>query len=232
MGDLLPDRSPDVVQEFQFSVAGSRPHQSPIHPWLWRGREHPRASQKSAILPGMNSYSQSGQDKFANFVNPKGGRFIDIGCAVPDWQSNVKGLMEIGWIGLAIDMGDYTQAWEPWKDKVKFERANAVEFDWNSFWPDQAPPVINYLSCDCDSATLLALDHLLEYGVYPVCATIEHDAYRFGDMLRAPINELMKDRNYILVKENISHNGMPYENWFCHKLVKNIDEIREWCNKL
>lgn len=160
----------------------------------------------------MNFYSQAGQDKFVyellvkTGIAPKG-TFLDIGAGGRS-ISNTLGLEEIGWTGWLIDNSPEAQKDSEGRN-AKFILADATTLDY-SFLPDR----VDYLSLDVDSASLSALERLFETSKcrFKVC-TLEHDAYRFGDSLRAGQRKAMKAYGYYLVRPNVS-NPDPFEDWW------------------
>lgn len=176
----------------------------------------------------MKTYSQSGQDLFAKFVcaGASQPRFIDIGCSSPDWQSNSKLLLEDGWKGVGVDAQNWSEQWARYP-AMKFIHGDARAVNWE----DQR---VNYLSCDVDANTLAAMENLFRCGVMFTCATVEHDAYRFGDGPREALRALMQSRGYEAALLDVSHNGSPYEDWWIAASLPKARkaEIRKFCAEL
>ena len=171
---------------------------------------------------------QSKQDKFATLVNSgRPGFFIDIGCSVPEFQSNIIPLWENGWRGICVDGQDFSSNWANYKE-IKFINHDATNVDWKSII--ETPFVVNYASVDVDNATFDALKNLLNSGIQMVCATVEHDAYRFGDTLRSKERQIMKEFGYTLVRENVKSRGCEYEDWYVGETVCNIEAIKKEVN--
>ena len=174
----------------------------------------------------MKSYSQSNQDRFAMLVNnQEPGFFLDIGCSVPDWQSNSKALLQLGWKGICIDRQDHTREWNIY-DGVQFICADARKLDLSAHIPKTSghkwDVPVDYLSLDVDSCSLEALDNLLAFGISFKCATIEHDSYRFGSAMRDAQRAIMKSAEYVLVKKDVEGSGLPYEDWYIHPMLQGV----------
>ena len=46
--------------------------------------------------------------------------------------------------------------------------------------------------------------------------TIEHDAYRYGDLYRNSEREILAALGYYLLCPDVSNDGYPYEDWWIH----------------
>lgn len=176
----------------------------------------------------MNSYSQSKQDRFAIVTNNgEPGRFMDIGCSVPDWQSNSKLLLEQGWFGVGVEMQDRTADWLPYGN-MKFHHANAMEIDWDEFFAKYYPEkTVEYMSLDCDFCSADLLQRIMAAGLKFKCATVEHDAYRFGNTLRCRERETLHAAGYIMIRENVTgSDNTEYEDWWVPADISTGDKIR------
>ena len=168
----------------------------------------------------MNSYSQAGQDRFAWEANGfrKNGVFLDIGCNDPLVHNNTAMLEKIGWMGLSVDIADFDYS----QRKSKFLKADAsVEIPEVTGFMKEWEKMINYLSVDCDDATLDALKWLTKIGRYR-CITVEHDLYRLGPERKQAIYELLDLAGYERYREDVKApkaDGMPwseqpFEDWY------------------
>lgn len=172
----------------------------------------------------MKTYSQSKQDIFAQIVNPTPGIFVDIGCSIPSFQSNTKALLERGWKGFCVDIEPRHEEWKEFPN-ARFFQADARTFDWSAILP--VFTFVDYASVDVDILTYNALENLIKCGCMMRCATVEHDSYRFGEMMQHLQQELMKRNHYIMVAEDISSNGCCYEDWYVHESVKDLERIKK-----
>jgi len=178
-------------------------------------------------MQNVTFYSQAKQDQFVFdlLVKNRGlGYFLDIGAAEPIHLNNTYALEQIGWTGTLVEKDPY------YEDDLRASRTseviigNALSIDWGAF-PRKA---YDYLSLDIDADTPDVLKKLLEAGFTFRCATIEHDAYRYGDGPRTYIRDLMQMAGYNLLLGNISVTpGHPFEDWWIapslSKIMFNLD---------
>jgi len=170
----------------------------------------------------MNYYSQAGQDKWIEevLINGEGiteGTFVDIGCS-GQLYSNTLGLEEIGWRGSLIDNSTEAKDWCLQNRRSPFHLLDASKMPWGTEFIDR-----DYLSLDVNGASLAALMAIPLVRVRFKAITIEHDAYRFGDSLRAPQREILQKAGYTLVRPDVS-NPDPFEDWWLNfSLLKRQD---------
>lgn len=170
-----------------------------------------------------HSYSQAKQDQFVFEMLVKGpnsqGRFLDVGCSYPVEINNTYALEQLGWTGVMIDSDPVAITDCRLQRKAQIIEANSLEFNWNEL-PGK---VFDYLSLDVDDATAGTLDRMLKHGVEFRVATIEHDFYRLGDGPRKAMRDMMQVAGYTLLLGDIASTpGMPYEDWWVHRSIKNI----------
>lgn len=165
------------------------------------------------------SKSQAGQDAFTNAIIQRlDGTFLDVGCGHPCIINNTYALEQLGWTGLLVDNSEEAIVECKLARRNPAIRANAVSMDWNAalhkYLPSWSGGVIDFLSLDIDQWTAEALNRIMNEGAVFRVITIEHDAYRNGDALRAPIRKRLGKHNYDLVCADVRHDGLPYEDWF------------------
>lgn len=170
----------------------------------------------------INGRGESGQDNFAfeTCGRRANGTFLDIGCNEPRRWNNTFALEEVGWHGWALDIAPEFEPMWPAERKTKFVLADATTIDWRGLVGDVG--VIDYLSLDIDeneprNLVTTILTNLFAAGLTFRCATIEHDAYRFGDSPRIPIRNLMFAAGYNLAHADVEirkGNGKPFEDWW------------------
>jgi hypothetical protein len=172
----------------------------------------------------MESYSEQGQDVFAFEHCATPGTFLDVGGWDPIKCNNSYALEKIGWRGMILDIDSR------WVDQYKKLRKNpflvedAKKAPWKSLFTFYDLPLhVDYLSLDVDDHEnlLKSVDILINMflaGLSFRAITVEHDAYRLGDLVREPVRRLLLANGYVLAKENIScHPGDPawaFEDWF------------------
>ncbi len=173
----------------------------------------------------INGRGEAGQDHFAfeHCGRIDDGIFLDIGCNEPIRWNNTYALEEIGWRGYLFDIdpayGDMCRK----ERKSPFWAADATTFDWLTVIPKFVCP-IDYLSLDIDEnenrdRAVTILNNLFAAGLSFRCATIEHDAYRYGDNPRAAIRAVMESAGYKIAHANVEirkGNGKPFEDWWIH----------------
>lgn len=163
----------------------------------------------------FESRSQCGQDEFAWEVSgrKKDGTFLDIGASDAVVINNTYALEQIGWIGHLFDISDAAQKSAIIERTSPFHLIDVTNPAIAGLIPSGW---IDYLSLDVDAASLDALKALPLYRTTFGAITIEHDAYRFGGGYRKEMREILQKAGYKLVCSNISDQGMPFEDWWCH----------------
>lgn len=171
----------------------------------------------------INGRGESGQDNFAfeHCGRTSFGSFLDIGCNEPRRWNNTFALEEVGWRGWALDINpEYAADWA--RERVtRFVTADATVVDWKAL-VGPTTKFIDYLSLDIDenkerNLVTTILTNLFAAGLTFRCATIEHDAYRFGDNPRLAIREIMQSNGYTLAHADVeirAGNGKPFEDWW------------------
>jgi hypothetical protein len=164
----------------------------------------------------MKSYSQAHQDLFVlhvlDFIT--GGIYLEIGCSDPIEINNTYLLeKEYNWTGISIDIDEkHKTRWNQIR-KNPIIIADALELEYSTLFKVR---VIDYLSLDIDAEYVNVLKKIpFDKYVFKVI-TIEHDAYRFGDLYRVPEREFLHGHGYILVASNVKSNGCVYEDWWVH----------------
>ena len=165
-------------------------------------------------------YGQLCQDLFAYIMSDRKTRgvYVDVGCREPRKTNNTWFLEEkLDWMGISIDIVDYT---EIWKDrKSEFVQMDAITGDFNKLFEEHnLPPVIDYLTHDLEGnghryAGLINMP-FDDYEFKII--TIEHDAYRgFEKTERDPQRKFLESKGYFLVASNVrSHAGDMQEDWW------------------
>ena len=164
-------------------------------------------------------HSQVGQDRFAYEVcgRKTDGTFVDIGCGDPISCNNTYALEQIGWRGLCLD-----RVADPQRIHLRSAKnvvADGMEADWR-FLLRGMPPLIDYLSLDCDENSLgvLASLPLADYGFGVI--TIEHDRYRLGNEQADRERELLSHSGYVLICKDVKWEGNPFEDWWTSAFSK------------
>lgn len=165
-------------------------------------------------MTDFKSRSQAGQDIFAWVASGRktDGTFLDVGSGHACVNSNTVALEHVGWTGSLFDITDYAEGSAIQLRKSKFYRLDATTINWPVIVGDTK--WIDYLSLDVDPVTLSALEniphHLIRFGAI----TIEHDAYRFGDIQRTPMRDILSKLGYVLIASDVRDQELEFEDWW------------------
>lgn len=163
----------------------------------------------------MTFHSQAGQDAWIHVLIPEPfGAFLDVGCGHPIVTSNTFALEQLGWRGLCIDSADLGALYTAHRISP-FVRADATTCDYRALLITAGrTSYLDYLSLDVDAAQITALRRILNSSLLFRAATIEHDRYRYGQPAADQIRELMTDAGYVIAHQDVSMNGLPFEDWW------------------
>jgi hypothetical protein len=171
---------------------------------------------------------QANQDRFILNVlkEKKHGRFLEIGSNHPININNTYLLeTEYEWKGIMVE-------YEPQFLPLYIEhRPNSIHvindattIDYkNLFETNNMPLSFDYLQIDLEAAnestlnTLKKLDNDVLDTYKFATVTFEHDIY-CGDYYNTRLSsrDIFKRRGYVCVFEDISNDGFPYEDWYVH----------------
>lgn len=151
------------------------------------------------------------QDIFAlKCSNCNKGTFVDIGCSLPDNDSNVTLLLENGWCGVGFDMDERVVS--AWNDHLFMSTYNVNVMDSmdlvNSII-SKIPGNIDYLNLDLDGyPSQYAVEQLNLKEKRYKCMTIEHDEYRFGPVYKNAQRNVFLNNGYEIVVKTVA------EDWY------------------
>jgi len=176
----------------------------------------------------MFSNSSDLQDEFAyrviigNHIHGGGkqedykGTFLDVGCGHGFHHNNTLIMEQLGWTGYLIDNNQ-----DLINHNKTIRKAKSICMDvTNPNWDMIKETNIDYLSFDVDDATVIAVEKFPWEKIRFKVITIEHDAYRVGNMARDVIRETMKKHGYFCVAYDVMaagcHKGtsQPFEDWY------------------
>lgn len=154
-----------------------------------------------------DKYAGGQQDIFVLSVlgTNKAGTFVDIGCREPVNHSNTALLEKYGWVGVGVDINDYSNNWKSERPDSIFIQSDALALKYKDIFEEtQIGNPITYLSLDLDGrgTAFECLKNVIDSGYEFKILTIEHDAYAGNvesDMI--PQRELLKSKGYILVRQ-------------------------------
>jgi hypothetical protein len=175
----------------------------------------------------METYSQSGQDKFVLSVlnNKKNGHFLEIGSNDPISINNSYILeSQHNWYGLMVE---YDKKWETSYKQNRtsnyiIQDATTVNYA-QLFSQYNFPSSMDYLQIDLEvenRSTLTTLE-ILDRTIFPhytfSVVTFEHDIYRGNYFNTQQLSrDIFLKNGYVLVFKNIKNNGNPFEDWYVH----------------
>ena len=178
--------------------------------------------------------SQARQDDFVLSLIDTG-YFLDVGCYLPDRFNNSIKLEQNGWVGLAIDIVDYSSVWTR---KTQFINANALTCNWLPIinW---MPKVIDYLSLDIEGKghRFRELERLVKLREFKIL-TVEHDRYlhEHYEAEAVPQRELLTSLGYHLLCKDVMCDTRPFEDWWVNpKYVSNFEHYQSdglHCDKI
>lgn len=161
--------------------------------------------------------AKEGQDKFVYMLlnGQKEGAYLEIGADHPEAGNNSFFFeKDLQWKGVSLEISSaYQNVWK-WHRKNPLIIADATKSDYKELLKD-LPKTIDYLSLDVDGPYIAVLEQmpLDEYRFKVI--TIEHDAYRFGNVHREKEREILSALGYQLICADVCYApGQPFEDWW------------------
>jgi hypothetical protein len=183
---------------------------------------------------------QAEQDKFVVNVlnNKKNGYFLEIGANHPI-KINNSYLLETkyNWKGIMVECeNEFLPLYKQHRPNSIHVINDARVIDYKDlFEKNNFPTSLDYLQIDLEVLngatieTLIQLDNNI-FDTYKFATiTFEHDIYatNFANT-RIESRKIFKKRGYICVFEDINNDDFPYEDWYVHPDLVNM----EYVNKL
>lgn len=145
--------------------------------------------------------------------------FLEIGAGHPRINNNTEVLEARGyWKGVSIDFAStYKNEWEK-ERKTPLHLENALSVpDWPALLEKyQLPLEVEYLSLDIDEAQLSLVQKFPWEKIIFGIATIEHDAYRFGNEVKQEIRSILLKHGYLLIVADVKNGEVEFEDWWIH----------------
>jgi hypothetical protein len=188
----------------------------------------------------MESYSQCGQDLFVLTLLGKNGSFLDLGCYLPKKINNTYLLEENGWVGVSLDIEDYSKEWGSRRNK--FLQTDCLSLNYRDlidlYYPDSSN-VIDYLSIDMESIgdRYKALEMVMSSECDFKIITIEHDSHLGENYVIEEKNkqsDFLKKMGYHLLCDDVSNYKNPemfYEDWWINPKYLDVQKTGIWESK-
>jgi hypothetical protein len=182
---------------------------------------------------------QSEQDKFILNVleEKKDGYFVEIGSNHPININNTYLLEnEYNWKGIMIEYDDsFLQLYKQLRPNSIHVINDATNIDYkNLFEINNVPLIIDYLQIDLEVSngstlsTLQKLDNEI-FDTYKFATiTFEHDIYNTNfNNTRLESRDIFSRRGYLCVFEDINNQGNPYEDWYVHPDLVDLNYVNK-----
>lgn len=151
------------------------------------------------------------QDIFAIRCNGfNKGSFVDIGCSLPNNDSNVSLLLDNGWYGVGFDMDpNVVDSWNEYSF-INVYNVNVMEsIDLINSVVSKIQGNVDYLNLDLDGyPSQYAVEHLDFRTKRFKCMTIEHDEYRNGSECKKSQRSVILSKGYEIVVQTAA------EDWY------------------
>jgi hypothetical protein len=205
----------------------------------------------------FHSHEQQDEFVFNLFGKDYQGYFLDIACGHPIIGSNTYTLEKFcQWNGLCFDIENLEKvfSWGSYRS-AEFVQMDATSEHLTTFLKNNLDPnqIIDYISLDVDTSTqdekgqlwsfnlsFLVLQQILKAGVRFKALTIEHEFYKYGDVISKPSRELLESLGYIRLYEDVkllnqstdSNNAYYFEDWWIDPRFFSLDIINAARSKL
>jgi hypothetical protein len=186
----------------------------------------------------MRFNGQAAQDYFVRHMvrEKRGGTFVEIGSNHPVRINNTIRLeADLGWRGIMVEYDpDFLPLYQDYRPTAHHIIADATAVDFAKEFKAAAMPAdIDYLQVDLEvsnGSTLKALMNLDEQVMDNhrfAVVTFEHDVYcNVDNVTRSKSREIFAKRGYMRVFSDISNDGLPYEDWYVHPDLVDMDIVR------
>jgi len=186
---------------------------------------------------------QAHQDKFVLHVlkEKKNGYFLEIGSNHPININNTYLLeKKYNWKGIMVEYeSKFLPLYKEYRPNSIHVINDATMIDYkNVFETNNMPLSFDYLQIDLEANngstinTLKKLDNEIFDTYQFATVTFEHDIYHTNfDNTRLKSREIFKKRGYIRVFEDISNDGCPYEDWYVHPELVDMNYVNDVIEK-
>ena len=180
---------------------------------------------------------QAEQDKFVLNIlkNKQNGYFLEIGSNHPVNINNSYLLeTQYNWKGIMVEYNSsFLPLYKQYRPNSIHIINDATKVDYkNVFETNNMPLLFDYLQIDLEAnngstiQTLQKFDNEIFDTYKFATVTFEHDIYHtnFGNT-RLESRNIFKKRGYFCVFEDISNGGNPYEDWYVHPDLVDMDYV-------
>jgi len=190
----------------------------------------------------MKSNSQASQDRFILYIlkNKTNGFFVEIGSNDPVNINNTYLLeQEFGWHGIMIEMDSkFLTSYREKRQNNIYIIQDATTIDYKALFNQyNVSENIDYLQIDLDvdgdNATLKTLQlfdkEILSSYKFAVI-TFEHDIYHSFDAVpttRDISRQIFEKHGYYAVFTDVAIDGAPFEDWYVHPDLVDMEHVRE-----
>jgi hypothetical protein len=186
---------------------------------------------------------QANQDKFVlNVLKQKrNGYFLEIGSNHPVEINNTYLLeKKYDWKGIMVEYeSSYLPLYQEHRPNSIHIINDARMVDYKSVFESNNMPVsFDYLQIDLEADNGSTLDTLKKldneiFDTYKFATvTFEHDIYRTNfDNIRLKSRYIFEKRDYVCVFEDINNGGNPYEDWYVHPDLVDMDYVNNLIEK-
>ena len=185
---------------------------------------------KTVNMEQINFHSHEQQDEFIYnlFDQKSNGTFIEVSCGNPLIGSNTYTLEKYkGWTGFSFDIIDIENSYQ-WSSKrtSQFIQLDATTEQLTNYLKEHVPAdlIIDYISLDIDSDSILALTRIFDAGVKFKSITFEHEFHRLGDTQRTASREILEGLGMVRLFEDVRAvnihgprgETIVFEDWWIH----------------
>lgn len=186
---------------------------------------------------------QAQQDKFILNIlkEKKNGYFLEIGSNDPIHINNTYLLeKKYDWKGIMVEYeSKYLPLYKEYRPNSIHLINDATMIDYkNVFETNNMPLSFDYLQIDLEANngstinTLKKLDNEV-FDIYKFATvTFEHDIYHTNfDNTRSKSRDIFKKRGYVCVFEDIGNDDLPYEDWYVHPELVDMNHVNNIIEK-
>jgi hypothetical protein len=182
---------------------------------------------------------QSNQDKFVLNIlkEKKNGFFVELGSNHPININNTYLLeKKYDWKGIMIEYDNsFLELYKHYRENSIHVIYDATQINYKQLFENNKVPLsIDYLQIDLEPTngstiiTLQKLDTEVLDKYKFATITFEHDIYRTNIYnTRSESRSILKKRGYVCVFEDVNDNGSPYEDWYVHPDLVDMDNVNK-----